>query len=109
MGVYRFRGTIGPNLREAFSIQLNGDPGLVLYPETTSSYPGDSIVRGPELLDEEKPFNISALVVGAEFEIVVDIHAIDRRKVVTVRWISDRVDFASMKEETYRWVTETGM
>lgn len=107
-GVFRLRGVLGATGQEAFRISMDGDASLVYYPETAGSCPGESIVRGPAEVDVDRVFSIFALAPHAEFEIVLDLHAVDRRKVVDVKWITDRADFESLKAAAYSYIAASG-
>mmetsp|Transcript_69843 Transcript_69843/g.227235 ORF Transcript_69843/g.227235 Transcript_69843/m.227235 type:complete len:1269 (+) Transcript_69843:98-3904(+) len=108
-GVFRLCGVVGNSGQETFRIALDGDSGLVFCPETAGSYPGESIVRGPAEADEDSVFSLFALTPHAEFEIVLDLHAADRRKVVDVRWVTDRADFESLKAAAYSHIVSSGL
>mmetsp|Transcript_33691 Transcript_33691/g.96770 ORF Transcript_33691/g.96770 Transcript_33691/m.96770 type:complete len:1254 (+) Transcript_33691:86-3847(+) len=103
-GVYRYRGQVGPTGQEHFTIAVDGNSGLRLYPEVAGSYPGESFVRGPGKVADDQVFTVFALIPGAEFEIIVDRHAADKRKVVDVRWHSERFDYESMRAAAYEYI-----
>jgi len=107
-GVFRCRGHVGFSGTEQFSIAMDADPDLILYPETAGSYPGDSIVRGPAAASQDQTFSVFALNPEAEFEIVYDRHAADKRKVVDINWITARCDFESMKAVAYHHISTSG-
>jgi len=107
-GVFRCRGHVGHTGQEYFSIALDADPDLILYPETPGSYPGEAIVRGPAAANQDQVFSVFALTADAEFEIILDRHAVDRRKVVDIKWITERCDFESMKAAAYHYISSSG-
>jgi len=83
---------------QRFTIMVDEDPDLVLYPDAPGSIPpGVTMVKGPGRVEDDRDFSLNCLKDGAEFEIVLDLHARDKRKVVDVRWLSDPVDVNSMK------------
>ncbi|CAE8615276.1 unnamed protein product [Polarella glacialis] len=99
-GVFRFAGgVLGPRRQEKFTVLVDGDPGLAFYPEAPGSCPpGESIVRGPGKVDEDRCFLLASLKANAAFEIVLDLTAADKRRTVDVKWPSGRVDHGSMKD-----------
>mmetsp|Transcript_82283 Transcript_82283/g.180932 ORF Transcript_82283/g.180932 Transcript_82283/m.180932 type:complete len:1279 (-) Transcript_82283:122-3958(-) len=108
-GVFRYRGVMGNTGQETFSIAMDADNGLIYYPETSGSYPGESIVRGPEPIGQDRVFSLLALTPNAEFEIVLNLNAVDRRKVVDVKWLTERADLDSMKAAAYNYILQSGM
>merc|ERR1711920_938686 len=104
-GVFRYRGMVGPTGQEYFSIAMDGDPGLTYAPETPGAYPGEAIVRSPEQAEDGRVFSIVALRPGATFEIVFDWQSPDRRRVVDIKWITERSDFESMKVAAWDYLT----
>jgi len=108
-GVFTWRAAVGPSRQERFTICLDEDPGLQLYPESPGSTPpGLVIVKGPGPVEDARDFVLVSLKADAEFEIVVDLNAADKRKVVDVRWLGDRIDVESMKESFFRFFGVTG-
>nr|AQS99316.1 type I polyketide synthase [Gambierdiscus polynesiensis] len=99
---FRFKGAVGDTCQEYFYIAAEADTNLAFFPEADGAYPGDSIVAGPEPAEEGRVFFLFSLKPGAEFEISFDRSALDRRKVVEVKW-SDRVDIDSMKIAYYNF------
>jgi len=96
-GVYRYRSMVGRGRQERFVILVDEDPGLALYPTTPGGCPpGFAIVAGPGPT-EDRDFQIVCLKEGVEFEIILDLNAADKRKVVDIRWHGDRADVESMK------------
>jgi len=103
-GTFCCRGVVGPRTEERFVVLVDEDPGLMLYPDAVGSVPvGLAIVRGPGPADDDRDFSLACLKEGAEFEIVLDLQSPDKRKVVDVRWLSERVDEASMRETFLRF------
>ncbi|CAK9053852.1 Hypothetical protein SCF082_LOCUS29307 [Durusdinium trenchii] len=98
-GTFVYRGTAGPcTQQERFIVTVDEDPELVLYPDTPGGVPpGLAIVKGPARVQDDRDFLLTCLKEGAEFEIVLDFTARDKRKVVDVRWLTDPVDVPSMK------------
>jgi len=103
-GIFRYRGESGPTGEDTFRVCVDAEPAWTLYPELPGSYPGDSIVQGPSEVDADKCFSIFALKAGATFEIVVDRQAVDKRKTVDIKWVTDRFDYDSMKSATLRYL-----
>jgi len=97
LATFRYRGTVGESGYEHFFISVDADPGLTFFPEATSMTPGTSVVLGPSDQKDGRVFAISCLRVGAQFEIELNRHAEDKRRIVTVKWLDDRVDTESMK------------
>nr|AQS99230.1 type I polyketide synthase [Gambierdiscus excentricus] len=97
LATFTYRGRVGDTGYEHFYISIDSDPSLSYFPEASFSYPGYSIVRGPAPASNEKLFTVPYLKPGAEFEIVFDRHAEDKRKIVSFRWIDGRIDTDSMK------------
>jgi len=104
-GTFTYKGVMGESCQEFFHILADADPGLTYFPEAPARYPGESIVRGPEEIADGRIFRLDCLKPGAEFEIAFDLHAADKRKVVDVKWLTDRVDSDSMKVAFYNFVT----
>lgn len=97
-GVYRYSGTMGAACQELFSICVDGDPSLTLFPAVAGAQPGASMVTGPKTQSEDdQPFLLTCLKPGASFELVLDRNQIDKRNIVTVKW-TDRVDYDSMRQ-----------
>nr|AQS99273.1 type I polyketide synthase [Gambierdiscus excentricus] len=99
---FRFKGVMSEMCQEYFYIAAEADQSLAFFPEANGSYPGDSIVAGPDAAEETRVFFLFSLKAGAEFEISFDRSAFDRRKVVSVKWF-DRVDADSMKLAYYNY------
>lgn len=103
-GVFTFQVTVGANLQEFVKIVVDEDSELALFPEEGYSAPGTSIARGPGRPPKGPDgayWAVSSLRAGAVFEVIVNRHAVDKRKIVDLRWVSDPVDFESMKAAVY--------
>nr|AQS99205.1 type I polyketide synthase [Gambierdiscus excentricus] len=92
-GVFRARGEIGQNfveqyrgLCEFFNIVVDEDPTCGFCPDVACAGSGECIVWGPELNCNTRPFLAKSWQVGAGFEVVLDLKAVDRRKIVTWIW-----------------------
>jgi 3-oxoacyl-(acyl-carrier-protein) synthase len=88
-GVYKGTGTIGETYAddynayvEFFNVAVDGDPNFVFYPEVSYTGSGEQIVFGPGGA-EDSPWMVKGFAAGATFEVVLDLNAIDRRKIVT--------------------------
>ena len=99
-GVFVYRGKAGPCVQqERFSIVVDADPELALYPDAPGGVPpGMAIVKGPGPVEEEREFLLTCLKEGAEFEIILDFNARDKRQVVQVQWLTEAVDVPSMTQ-----------
>uniref|UniRef100_A0A7S0B8W2 Ketosynthase family 3 (KS3) domain-containing protein n=1 Tax=Pyrodinium bahamense TaxID=73915 RepID=A0A7S0B8W2_9DINO len=102
VSTFTYSGLVGESCQEYFYISADADPGLSFFPEAEGAYPGDSIVAGPGPAAETRVFFIFSLKAGAEFKIIFDRNAVDKRKIVDVRW-SGRVDSDSMKIAYYNF------
>jgi len=100
---FKYRNSLGFSGEEFFYVAADADPGLCFFPEAEAAYPGDSIVAGPAAAADGRVFHVFGLRPGAEFEIRFDRNALDRRKLVDVRWITDRVDTDSMQQAMYSY------
>uniref|UniRef100_A0A7S1SEG7 Ketosynthase family 3 (KS3) domain-containing protein n=1 Tax=Alexandrium catenella TaxID=2925 RepID=A0A7S1SEG7_ALECA len=92
-GVFRARAQIGSNfseeyrgLCEFFNVIIDEDPTVGFCPDVSCASTGECIVWGPELGCSDRPFLAKSLQVGAGFEVILDLKAVDRRKTVTWVW-----------------------
>mmetsp|Transcript_63735 Transcript_63735/g.151933 ORF Transcript_63735/g.151933 Transcript_63735/m.151933 type:complete len:1223 (+) Transcript_63735:69-3737(+) len=99
--VHTLRAKIGETGQETFTVLVDDDPGLCFYPEMAQASPGDSIVLGPDANKEQHVFVVSSLRPGVWFEIILDFNALDRRRVVDIRWLSQPVDHDSLVTAFY--------
>eukprot|EP00440_Ansanella_granifera_P034040 gb/GFBE01036926.1/.p1 GENE.gb/GFBE01036926.1/~~gb/GFBE01036926.1/.p1 ORF type:complete len:1259 (+),score=257.18 gb/GFBE01036926.1/:1-3777(+) len=104
LGTWRYKGVVSHRTEERFSVLVDEDPGLVWYPESEGpTPPGLVMVRGPGPTDGNRDFLLLSLKEGSEFEIILDLNSLDKRKVVDVRWLTGPVDIASMKDTFLRF------
>jgi len=96
--IWRYKATMGRNVSaefrsfyELFHIQVDGDPNHALYPELPYSRSGESMVQGPDDQGKDTFFLVKGPHAGASFEIVLDLKATDRRKIVTWEWAQQPV------------------
>mmetsp|Transcript_105544 Transcript_105544/g.293885 ORF Transcript_105544/g.293885 Transcript_105544/m.293885 type:complete len:1262 (-) Transcript_105544:214-3999(-) len=92
-GIFRAHGAIGQKfseelrgLCEKFNVIVDEDPDLGFYPDIPNASTDECIVHGPEMGVADRPFLATSWTVGASFEVVLDLRATDRRKVVTWTW-----------------------
>lgn len=96
-GVYRSEGRVRTIGGEAFNILMDGDESLVFHPEVSRSLPGKAILMGPDAKSLDSYWEVPGLCLGAVFEILLDLTAVNKRQRLTVNWLSDAVDLESMK------------
>jgi len=104
-GIFKYNGTMGPMCEEYFSISIEGQTPLKLFPEAPYCTPGEYIVKGPDQADDDKCWQIKCLRPGANFEIIVNRNAADKRKVVDINWLTDPADEDSMKAAVYNYLS----
>nr|AQS99193.1 type I polyketide synthase [Gambierdiscus polynesiensis] len=92
-GYYRSWMAVGPNCREEFQVCVDGDPAKRIYPVFPNAPPGTALSCGPDTGGDDLTWEIIGRP-GQEFEIVLDLQAEDRRKVVTSRLLSLEEDSA---------------
>jgi len=94
---FYYRGTARSGRLEHFVVLVDEDPGVAFYPMESGCPPGVSLVGGPGT-PEGKEFQFHCIKDGAEFEIVLDLASTDKRRIVDMCWLSDRVDVDSLKD-----------
>jgi len=104
-GIYRYEGTMGPMCEEYFIISIEKESELKLFPEAANCTPGDYVVKGPGKAEDDKVWQITSLRPGANFEISVNRNAADKRKVVDIKWLTDRADEDSMRAVLYNYLS----
>mmetsp|Transcript_7167 Transcript_7167/g.18356 ORF Transcript_7167/g.18356 Transcript_7167/m.18356 type:complete len:1270 (-) Transcript_7167:430-4239(-) len=89
-GVYRYRGTMGQGVTdgfqgfaEYFKIVVDQDYDITFYPEATCAGSGECIVRGPDQQGTDRPWLLKSYRPGVTFEVVLNLKAVDKRKIVT--------------------------
>nr|AQS99199.1 type I polyketide synthase [Gambierdiscus polynesiensis] len=92
-GVFRARMQVGSNYSEKFrgfceffNVIVDEDPNYGFFPDVTCASSGECIVWGPVGGVLDKAFMVKSWQVGAGFEVVLDVNAVDRRKRVTWVW-----------------------
>jgi len=98
-GVFRCRARVGESFYpdfngflELFQVTVDGDLRHAYYPETALARSGEAVVRGPDGYGAERSFLVRSLTPYKAFEIVLDLTAEDRRKIVTWAWVSDELE-----------------
>merc|ERR1712060_863971 len=91
-GLFTYNGTMCYECQELFHIAVDGQQQLAFFPEAQTCYPGESIVKGPQALPDGRNFSIFCLKQNAAFQIIFNRAAVDRRKVVEVKWLDGRAD-----------------
>eukprot|EP00404_Azadinium_spinosum_P059164 CAMPEP_0180696670 /NCGR_PEP_ID=MMETSP1038_2-20121128/3102_1 /TAXON_ID=632150 /ORGANISM="Azadinium spinosum, Strain 3D9" /LENGTH=1073 /DNA_ID=CAMNT_0022728163 /DNA_START=6 /DNA_END=3227 /DNA_ORIENTATION=- len=76
---------------ELFQIHVDGDPNAIIYPLTPFANIGESTVEGPDDKGGDNYFLVKSPQAGIPFEIVLDLKAVDRRKIVSCTWPQKRV------------------
>jgi hypothetical protein len=105
-GAFRYRGTTQRE-REVFSILIDGEESLTYYPISAGETPGQCLVCGPDEGGSGVHFGFNCWRLGIEYEIILDLEAVDRRKVVELKWLADPVDFDVMRDQIV-YAFETG-
>ena len=54
-------------------------------------------MKGPDSDHEDRQFLVESLRAGAIYDVTLDFTAMDKRKVVTVNWVTAPVDYESMR------------
>jgi len=98
-GVFTCRAKIGDSFYpeyngflELFQVTVDDDLQHSFYPETNLSRSGEVIVRGPDDYGADKSFLVRSLIPYKAFDIVLDLTAEDRRKIVTWSWVQDQLE-----------------
>uniref|UniRef100_A0A7S4W4M9 Ketosynthase family 3 (KS3) domain-containing protein n=1 Tax=Alexandrium monilatum TaxID=311494 RepID=A0A7S4W4M9_9DINO len=98
-GVFRCRAKVGDifypeyaGFLELFQVAVDDDLQHTLYPEANLSTSGEVIVRGPDDYGAEKNFLVRSITPYKAFDIVLDLTAEDRRKIVTWAWVQDELE-----------------
>lgn len=88
-GVYHGTMTLGETYShddhayvDFFNIALDGDGDCIFHPEVSYTGCGQSIVAGPDLR-EDCPWMVKGYQSGQQVNVVLDLNAVDRRKIVT--------------------------
>jgi hypothetical protein len=97
-GVFRYRGTTSIRDRELFSIIVDGVESLAYYPAAAGEKPGKSIVFGPGANVTEAYFAFDCWRSGVEYEIILNLEAEDKRDIVNLKWLTDPIDFDTMRD-----------
>jgi len=94
-GIFRARGHVGRQfddrfrgICEFFNVIVDGDPNHGFFPDVACAGSAETIVWGPEPVPPERQFMVKSWQAGAGFEVVLDLRARDRRRVVTWTWDS---------------------
>lgn len=92
-GLFRYRGTIGQDMADSFGgfaeyfkIVVDEDFNMTFYPEAACAASGECIVKGPDSEGADKPWMLKSFRAGSSFEVVLDLRATDKRKIVTWNW-----------------------
>jgi len=98
-GVFTCRAKVGDSFYpeyngflELFQVTVDDDLQHTFYPETNLSKTGEVIVRGPDDYGADKSFLVRSLIPYKAFDIVLDLTAEDRRKIVTWSWVQDQLE-----------------
>jgi len=86
--VYKLQMTMTSRESEEFQIVMDEDTGRAYYPENGGYASGQLFVCGPDADGYGKNFRITGLE-GMVFEIVLNLRAVDRRKIVTWRSVAE--------------------
>lgn len=92
-GVFRYRGVLGHRYSEellgfveCFRVMVDQDPDRSFYPELPYSRSAECIVHGPGKDEQDRMWMLRSWRPDAQFEIALDLHAADRRRVVSWMW-----------------------
>mmetsp|Transcript_751 Transcript_751/g.1675 ORF Transcript_751/g.1675 Transcript_751/m.1675 type:complete len:376 (+) Transcript_751:3-1130(+) len=80
---------------EFFQVCVEEDRSFAWYPMLDGSACGDLITLGPDGGGQDKNWAVKSLVPYTRFEVVFDLNVLDRRKMVTVNWMTDPTDAAA--------------
>nr|AQS99208.1 type I polyketide synthase [Gambierdiscus excentricus] len=101
-GIFKCRVKVGDSFYpeynaflELFQVTVDDDVQHTFYPDKNLSRSGEAIVRGPDSGGSDKNFLVRSLLPYKAFEIVLDLTAEDRRRVVTWSWVSDELEDGS--------------
>nr|AQS99243.1 type I polyketide synthase [Gambierdiscus polynesiensis] len=77
---------------EFFQVNVEEDRSFAWYPMMDGATCGDLITLGPDRGGQERNWVIKSLVPCARFEVILDLNTLDRRKIVTTKWLTDPTD-----------------
>merc|ERR1712032_1563913 len=95
-GIFKCKAQVGETFYpeyngflELFVITIDDDLQHTFYPEKNLSRSGESIVHGCDDYGVDKNFMVRSPTPYADFEIVLDLTAEDRRQIVTWTWVPE--------------------
>merc|ERR1719487_3160327 len=80
--IHRYRLAVGESWEEPFQIAVDRDLTQCIHPAMPSFWSGEAMVMGPDAQGSDKHWTIQGED-GMEAEIVLELDAVDRRRVVT--------------------------
>merc|ERR1712048_1319255 len=85
-GLFRFQGQ-AVHSDDSFQIVIDEDVQCALYPQVSGAGSSEVIVLGPDGEANGRLWCLRSPRAGARFEILLDMNTLDRRRVVSWRWL----------------------